>query len=312
MSNKLGKKICAGIGAFITVFGSNALSSAQGKSGQNVAEIGNNVNRSSGGGYSRNGSLLSTRTFFELLATCFFVGYKYKNGKTSQDGKDPVVELNEKVTSLNKVNDELKNKILELEKKAGIDAKKLKDCINFLGEYIVPLSSGLYKRDDEYCLGKWYEFDKERYDFVPFCIGKNYYSIIGYLNLRKMHGDGDPKWTLKKQFPEVGKEEWGLDFSEDDFKKISRSEYLLLGALDGAVVYENIHRGALRGDEVNGLWQANNGTDVVLGKNGNKIFSKVQRFNYGEGWVLCEGFVTRCHKQEGLVVRLTYGELVQK
>ena len=77
MSNKLGKKICAGVGAFMTVFGSNALISANEKAGLNVASNKSNVNRNSGDGYSRNGAIVSQRTGFELLFLAFLGGYRY-------------------------------------------------------------------------------------------------------------------------------------------------------------------------------------------------------------------------------------------
>ena len=350
MLNKLGKKICAGVGAFITVFGSNALSNAmqtKEKAIQNAAGTAGNVNRNSGG-YSRNGAILSPRTLLELLVGGGGIwGYgKYKNRSKNVNDvvgfQDQIDKLNEEKDELtkeknkligekdeltkeknkligeknqfNKEKDELTNEFNQLineikeREKGNIDAKKLGIFFEFLHDYVCPVN--YLTGRDEYWLNNWSNLDTEKYKFIPYSVGENYYSIVGNLNLKRFFIDHEKNFKLSTKY-KTKKEKWDLNLDKEDIECISKAA-IPLGALERA----SIHKGYNYSNQVLssdlGLDKYNSNCSAKWDENCKRVFSKINRFNYDQGYVLCEGFITEYGKNtEGLVVRLTYGELVK-
>ena len=150
------------------------------------------------------------------------------------------------------------------------------------------------------------------YSFVPYTVGENYYSIVGELNLEKVSG-GCQGWTLAKRFQEVGKDKWDLSLTDEHLKEISKLA-LPLGALDQAAIEKSVSYGKDILQEDFGLDRFNGGSDAKFGENCKRVFSKYCCFDYGKGYVLCEGFTMKCGNSHGrgLVVRFTYGDLVKK
>ena len=328
MLDRLGKKIFAGVGAFLTVFGSNALSNAmqtKEKAIQNAAET---VNRNSGG-YSRNGALLSPRTLGELLLFGIgILGHNYKmkkdriflNNQCYDQFHKLLSEnenLNENKNELNENKNELNEKINKLEQqvyklkndaKVKMDVKEFETFFEFLRNYVHPVREVI--GDSHFWLDNWRDLDEEKWNFVPRRVAGWYYSIIGDLNLKRMYGAYDSNWKLSSHYYKIKKDIWDLGLTEEEIEEISKST-IPLGALDHASVRRNYGTEEILSSGF-GLREYNGGV-VKWGENCKKVFSKVQKFNSEKGWVLCEGFVTKSGKnEEGLVVRLTYGDVVGK
>ena len=336
MLNKFGKKICAGVGAFMTVFGSNALISANEKAGLNVALNKSNVNRNSGDGYSRNGALLSWRTFLEALTFGGFLGYGYNKRKdyltflnnkrkeylTSFDNfkKETEEKLNEN-ENLSKTKElELKSGIEELKEELKNDRKISEQIFEFLETFVSRSFNDYLSRLQNW--SSWSSFEAQ-YDFVPYVVKVPdymdkwcdvFYQVLGVWDV----SDHILGKSLKERFPDIGEEAWNFNLSEEKIKKISKSETLngySLSLLNEVNLCKSFWReGNNIFDIKSDLYKFNGGSNIEFGKNCKRVFSKVYLLDEGKGCYLCEGFIMKngnCH-DKGLVLRFTYGHLVDK
>jgi hypothetical protein len=210
----------------------------------------------------------------------------------------------------------LEPRIEELNEELKNDRKISKQIFEFLKKFISVDSNSHLSRLKNW--SSWSNFE-EKYDFVPYVVkvpdfvdgwNDEFYQVLGVFNFK---GTGK---SLKEIFPEIGEEKFDLSLSKEKIEQISNSKELngySLALLNEVNLCKNYW---YKDDNIfnlnSELYKFNGGSDVNFGENCKRVFSKV--YSLDKGCYLCEGFIMKHgdHHDKGLVLRFTYGHLVEK